>query len=730
MNFPEITNKDFSTDSHAVQQMLDYAYTQWDAKNLVRERFEKLYNSYNGIISEKEIESVIKKYGKRSKTKYVNYRLGRSKLKQLHGEYLEIPVNAQVTTVNRTAQNEKMQKYKNMLGMSLAKPQIEKARELGYNVFDGLQIPDKNNKTYWNLNNFKLANEIVMQHIINDKLKTQKMKDQLYQNFVDLTIAAEVFGKVERTIDGNDEYRAIPPKYALYEESVADPYLERSPYLGEVRYMYEGEILTNQEFNLNEQQKKIIENIRETYYKDENQGNLLVVNGHPAIEVVTIEWKSLETVYKKISPAKGSKIPYKRILDNKYYQKNKEKIERDVKLGRYKIEKYYREVIWSASRIAKEIYTKAKKEEYIIQILNENGKFSANTNYCGMLFSTINGYRVSMQEMIYELERIYDDIRFMINKELRKMRGDTLIYDKAFIPKGKLISDILYDVSDDGIVEYDSSAEGNKSGIEADSNKVGIGTLNLGQSQSLVILMGQAAEIERVMDKITGMNESRQGLEKATTTATTNMNNVRASRTMTFDMFYFMNSYTERMLIKLAEKTKLNKTYLGEDSEIFILSEDEMQYLMATRNIIQDNYSVSVTDGRKEQDILDKLEAMFPQEINAGMLRTKDVGEFYLQDNFASAIKVLDNAHKELAAIRQKEIAATQEAKNNETQSKIQIAQENREDLQEHEKEMELLKIEGQKELEEMKIAAKATLDYQNNLAKATVEKPENIFET
>ncbi len=726
MSFPDITDTDFSLggkDNRDVQAMLNYAANQWESRHTRRERLNKLYNAYNGHVDQNEIDSIIKTTGRKSKTKYIKYRLGRSKLKQLHGEFLEIPIKAHVTSINRDAQNEKMQKYQSMYGMSLAKPQIEKARAMGYNVFDGIEIPDKNDKAFWNVNNFKLANEIVMGTIIADKLLTERLKTQFYNNFVDMTIAAEVFGKNERDINGIDTHRAIPPKYALYEESVSDQFLDRSPYLGEVRDMYYHEILTNSEFNLDSDQKIQLKNMRDENPQEHNQGAAEMVNGFPAFPVYKIQWKGLETVYKKTSPAKGSDVPYKRILSEKYFKDNKAKLRSDVKNGKYKIEKFYREILWTSCRINRDIFTPAKKEDDIIQILNENGIYRAEFDYTGMLFSTINGSRVSIQEIIYELERIYDDIRFMMNKEIRKIRGDTLIYDDAFLPKGQKFIDVLHSVSEDGVVRYNSSSEGNVSGLEADSNKVGIGSMNLGESQTLVILLQQAMDIERVMDRITGMNESRQGLEKATSTATANTNNVEASRSMTYDMFYFMKDYIERVLMKLAEKTKLNITQHGEDSRKFVLSDEELYYLVSTKNLMSSNYAVTVTDGRKEQITLQKLEQLFPQEINAGLLRTNDVAKFYMEESFAKAIKTLDLAHNELAAIRQKELRMKQEAKQSEVQSKERIATEDREDKQVQEKEMEVLRTEGKKEIETLKGSIKANQDFQKDLGKIGLQR-------
>ena len=156
MGFPAITDKDYSkdgSDNKDVREILDYAVAQWNTRSERRKRLEKLYNSHNGVINENEIESIVKMTGQKSKTKYVKYRLGRSKLKQLHGEFLEINLTPTVTTTNRAAQNRKMEKYKAQLGLSLSKPYIEKVRSLGYDVFSGMNIPDIDDKNNWTVNN-------------------------------------------------------------------------------------------------------------------------------------------------------------------------------------------------------------------------------------------------------------------------------------------------------------------------------------------------------------------------------------------------------------------------------------------------------------------------------------------------------------------------------------------------------------------------------------------------
>lgn len=722
MAFPDINNVNFSGKENLdkVREMLDYAVKQWYSRDARIKKISKLYDAHNGVLDLKEVENVTKSTGKESKTKYVKYRLGRTKLKQLHGEFLEITLEPTVRTVNREAINKKMAKYKELLGLSLSKPQIEKVRQMGYNVLSGIQIPDVNDKSVWNINNFKLANEIVMQRIVEDKMQTQRLKSVFYQNFIDLTIASEEFGKVERNVNGIDTYRYIPVKLALYEESISDPFLEQSPYLGEVRPLYIHEILTNKEFNLSKtDQEKLKEQARSFSLDNTTSKDFSNSAGTNLVNTYTLQWKGLEPVRVKISPVDGSSEPYMRILSNDYYNKNEKLINRQIKDGLYTIETYQREILWTATRIGTDIYTEAKKEKNLIQRLNENNKYNVEFDYCGLLFCTVDGTRVSVQEVISELEKIYDDIRFMINREMKKLHGSMIAYDEAFNPKGKKFTDIFHSITEDGIVRFNSSAEGNTSGMELKSNEVGIQAINLGQNQNLLVLLNQAMDIERVMDRVTGMNDNRQGLGKATTTATANVNNIEASRSMTYDLFYFQQEYIDRVLTKLCEKTKINKTYYGEDQREFIMDDGEQMYLMGTKDLAFDNYGVTITDGRKEKDILMKLEGLFPQEINAGLLRTKDVARFWMESSFAAALRVLDNAHDELAKIRESEIKAKQEGDKYNTDAVRQTAIEDREDTQEHDKEMELIRNEGKKEVAQLQGSLKLQQDSSKEAAKA-----------
>lgn len=708
MPFPRVIDYDFSekgSENQKMREAIDYAILQYDAGATERERFSKLYNAYNGIIDQSEIESIIKFTGKKSKTKYVKYRLGRSKMRLIHGEFLMLPLEPQVRTINQTAVNKKMKKYSERLAMAYVKDEMEALRNMGYEVFQGMQLPDLSDSKVYDIDNIKLLNEMIMQVLIDKRIKVDKIQRDFLQNFIDFTITALAYGHVEIDSDGKVCYRAINPKFAMFEDSVYDPLMKRSPYMGEVRMMYYHEIEELFGHKLSDKDKKRLKEIYGSHETYQEYG-LKKINNEMAYPVYTIEWKGLEKVVRKISHVEGSSIPYKMIYSNDHYKKNEAKIKKDVEKGLYEIEIGYKQILWTGHRISRDIYVPAEKNKNIIQVENEYGKYECGFNYVGHSFSTTDGFRVSLQEMIYELEKIYDDIRFQINRELKKIRGDVMAHDDAFLPKGKRFIDVYHTIQEDGVYRYNSSAEGNQSG--RDMERAAINSLNLGSGETLNVLVNQAIEIERTMDRITGINENRQGLTKATMTATANMNNIEASRSITYDLFFSIQEFMQSVLHKIAEKEK----FIYSQKESFLFDDSEKKFLKITKELAFDNYGVYLSNGRLEQEIRQKLEMYFGAEINAGSIRSSDVAKFLRESSFARAIKILDVANKEMQKIQLQQIEAQNQAENEKTQSTVQMAQEDREDRQEHEKELEMIKQKGKQE----------QIMLQNNVKESPIE--------
>ena len=723
--FPDISKTDFSIGGNSNKQardILDYAYSYWQQDSYRRAELEENYNYYNGYLDDEKVKFLTHITGTESKTPFKRYYLGRSKIKLMGGEFLRMGLNPTARAINPEAQNEKIEKYKSLLGLSYAKPYIEKAKEIGYDIYPGVQIPDKDDKTIFNEKNFKILNEIVMQHIINDKIATEDILIKAFDIFLDLIINSEGHGLVYRTPEGIDTLKRINPKNKLMIEQDSDPFGERSPYHGVVDFMHYHEILN--EFELNDDEKERLSMIRtnggEGCYRSSNR------NKEFLIPVTRLQWRCYAPVRTKIEKPKNSDVPYYRYISSDHYNRNRERIDGEVERGKYKLNVKYKQTLWEGNRIWTDIYKGIKEKEFVIQQRDQNGKYRAKYDYFSLFLGTVDGTRKSLQNIIAPLEDHYDEIRYLIRKETSKIKGKNIVADLAFT-EGKEYKDIMHDITENGLIIINSAADGIVGGVNGEGRKEPIYTIDLGPSSALPSLFQAAIDIERTMDRITGLNDDRQGLTKATTTATTNVNNLEASQSMTYDIFFFMNSLMNKGLTKLAEKTKINWGYLGEDGRMVPYGDDVVRYIKATRKLTNDDYSLTVSDGRKEFEIRAKAERWFDAQLNNGMMTSADAIEFWTKDSMSEALGVMRKAEEKKMAYERENRDVALEMEQAKLDYTRQMALENREDTQQHEADMEILKGDIKKDIEQMKVTGKSNMTQQKELQKSNISQQKQM---
>jgi len=158
---------------------LDFAEHLIQNSSYHNQKMNRMYDSYNGKTEADSIKYLVSTYGKQNRTKYIPYRLSKAKIDGLQGEFLKMPLNSTVRTINADAVTERMLKYEMMLGAMHAKPEIEKLRENGVDVLEGMPIPDKNDPTAFKKMSFKEKNETIMQILLKDMLRSMDVHMKL-----------------------------------------------------------------------------------------------------------------------------------------------------------------------------------------------------------------------------------------------------------------------------------------------------------------------------------------------------------------------------------------------------------------------------------------------------------------------------------------------------------------------------------------------------------------------
>lgn len=172
----------------------------------------------------------------------------------------------------------------------------------------------------------------------------------------------------------------------------------------------------------------------------------------------------------------------------------------------------------------------------------------------------------------------------------------------------------MTELTDDGTIRYNTAAEGNQWNMDGRNEQAVNGVMIGDKARVIDVLIRLKMDIENAVDRITGISRGRVGVEMATTTATTSNNNLETSRTVTYDIFYYVKEYIDEVLTRMVEKAKPN--FVENNPSLFggIYSEEEFTFLMATREIALDHFTAYINDGRKELVIRQKIE----QPISVG----------------------------------------------------------------------------------------------------------------
>lgn len=720
---PDLPIKEkFKKDTNGVfiyaKDCIDFAIEQhyMSRKAHVR-KMSRLYRRYNGDYPGYAMEYLNKTYGTQNVAKYVDYRLGRPKIEKLVGEFLERPLNTTVMTVNKTAQMKKLDTYYSMLGMAAAKPQIEQLREKYGNdvVMDGMPIPDnKQLEGYWTSLSSKSKNEITMQYLVNNFTKVNRdFKLQLSENYRDVIIVAESHGKVFINHRGKVDYLEIDPRDALFLENDRDPYCKMSPYHGARRRMFFHQIVT--EFGLTETEADTLfaeGHVSENALDDNYSRRAISEGAEPqTYDVYELQWMSLQPFITKYTLERNKnplvEEPYQKDISIDYYLKNADQIEKDVAAGKYKIEFKYKEILWEGVRIGKSLYKNCGPKKNIMGSMDS--PFETKYEYVHFLCGTVNGVRVSIKELLDQVEEQYNIVRFQINRELTKMKGTAFTYDRAFLPKGMTMKKVLHQIINDGLLDYSSAEDGNISG-ETKDPKDAFKTIDLGASTALPVLVQLAQNLENLAEVVSGVSDQRLGDIKASETSGNANAAINNSKTVTEPINYGFDVFTEEVIVRVMELMKV-ASLINPDWAETVVGEEGKQFIQASQNLSTDDYGCFLVNIRREKEIRDRAMAFAEQAINSGEMRVHDLMKADLEETLTGALAVLEKGWADIQSIAQEQRAADAEQAQKDRDHAIELSREDREDRQAADIEKIVVKGEIDKGLETQKSANKNLIE-------------------
>jgi hypothetical protein len=691
-NWPRQDVKEIEKTENWFRMHLDFV------EDLVRntdskvQKWNRNYAEYNGLISPKSTKYLTETYGKKNRGNYIDYRVGKNKIDILHGEWLQTPLKSTVKTINSKAVVNKLRVKHINLGAAYMKKDLVKLAENGIDPMEGAPIQDPKDPEFEQKITPKDKNEIIMQRIIDTCIDEMKLVQEFGRNFVDGCITGHAGIKINVNEDTGDIWtETIDPRDGIFIEFDNDPLMKKSFVFGSRRKLPINEILMK--YKLSDKQRSVLDGMRDRYEQylnnDLYRGKYSMHKGQFAVEVLHLEWMGVRPKYTKKSPLTNSQKEFAPIenevvelpLQETAYERNMEQYK---KRGE-EVTVEWEEVLYEATRIGHELNINMRPKPFMMRD-EDSGKPMFSYVFVGV--KSVDGECVSLQEVIEPFSNIHNIVMYQSLREISKMKGKSIAYDRAGLPKGKKVKDVLYNLLNDSFIDYSSSGQANMGGRDLPFERV-FKEIDLGLSNSFQQLLAFKNDNLAMMDRVTGINEYREGNIAASATATNAAASQAASRTITESLFFYMHAFVEEALTRLAETAKLAWGLHKPEKLRFILGDEDFEYLKASMDIANQSYGVSLVNGRREQMLKQKIEAYAESYANKGEMRFVDLIDVQMSDTLADARKAALEGWDKVEKMKQmslnKQLAADQENSARQSETAIQLSRENREDVQMHE---------------------------------------------
>lgn len=661
-----------------------------------RNRIDALYNNFHGKYSKKKFDEWVRRYkdGSKntSKTKFIDYKLATGKIDRLQGEFLKRELKPTVLTINKDAVNKKLEATSLRWAMMAAEKEVNMLRGMNLEVLGGMQALNPEDPAIKDRLNPKTQNEKFMSLVLQEQIRRLDLKTFGAKTLQDLCICSECHAHVHIGRNKKILVDRIHPKHAVFEEIEGDEFLTKSGIVGFKIESGVQQALKNHGYKLTVDERKKLQNIGENTDEWSRNGMHYVENRNGRIVVweTMIYWFSVKEVYEKYVKGDDNEFIdfYNKTMSPEYYEKNKDKIKYDVSQGKYMIRKGYVVTINQARRIARDIYVDMKEQPFIIRRSDDANEIFYN--YTGLLLNSVDGIRLSLQEKLQDLNDLYNAVMWQLRREIGKFKGHVLVFDEAYLTDGVSLNDVMFNISEESFITTNSNADENQAARTPPEN-AGVNSVNIGDVQNIMALINLKVDIQNMIDRISGINEFREGEGAVSATATQNIDAIAASRTITSPIFYAHSKFLENVFMRVIEQTKYAIGYLKDDSFDSIIGDNGVEVMKRSKDVHWDDYGVFIADPNREAEIREKITLFGQVALNSGEIRIPELLEAELAPTIQDSVQLFKEGLKNLDRLRQEEQQQQLQSQEKNVAAQIDAQERDREDRQQHEKEKIIL---------------------------------------
>ena len=662
------------------------------------------YDLYNSKFDEDDWNYVTKPYGLNEKyqtaTKMQNYNLIRPNIEVLKGEEIKRPFNFFAKATNGGAVSAKEQRKKELILQNLKarlyqQLGIQDSQE-GDEEEQPMELPDI--EKYINTQ-FSDPREITANQLLRYLLHEEVLEMKFNQGWEHALISAEEYYYVG-IVSGEPVCRVVNPLDFEHDMNGDIKFIEDAQWCRETRYMNVSSILDTYGEFLSDTDLDRLDNGDLSYsdqysmqpgfaypIEDLKSNSFNADYRQQGIVVINVCWKSFK------------KIGFLRYIDDSGEQEQMVddtfKLTQEMKAYGASIEWRWINEVWEGTRIGNDIYVNIRPLPN--QTRKMDNPSECKLPYTGYIYNNTNSVATSILDLIKPHQYTYNILWWRFEQELAKSKGKGFVMDMAQMPKtqGFDTEQWLYYFENLGVAFINSMEEGRENDQSTIAKFNQFQAIDRTVSADVRIYLEAMSKIETMVDNIVGISQQRRAQTSPSESATANQNSIIQSSHMTEPYFYFHNILKGQVLTKLLECAK----FAYEDGKKINHIVDEIY--TETINVdgekfVDSDYGVFVTNSSKDNEIKQKVEALFQVALQQEKLQLSDLIKGIQSDSvteMASIIatgeqKFFDEQAKNQQADRDnqsqmndKQIQDAQQARENENtqkeldrQNKIQIA--------------------------------------------------------
>jgi len=542
---------------------------------------------------------------------WMNYNKIRNKINLLEGEYAVQSVEVSCKTINREAASRKMRKRAEILANKLmlqVAVDVDPEGDILGDVSASYVPYTEDELDVFMQSSYKENIERIMDGILRYEVeRTRYASIRLalarYMLITGRAIARHEFRNNKPAI------RAIDPRYVIVDPNCFDDNFTSASYIGEWRYASVAQVASDYGLTLEQMAQARSTDSVLNWGGYSNQGRdflmpFTTINNQNMCLVFYAEWRDVKQMAAKVVKDQYG-TEHVKVLG----AKDKRTLSEKEKADGAKIEERVIETIRKATLIGGNIIKEWGELENIVRPSEELS--TAEYTYTIVSPQYVNFRSVSKVQELQSLQEFKDLLMYHVQLQVGSAGKKGFVYDMRYKPDTLKLDDVLYYLKTSGIAFSDTGNEG----IPAGGNP--FPTIDTSLSDSVNLYLNLVSYVDLEMDKVSGINDARQGFQKADTLVGTSKMAVTQSSLITQPLNKAFEQFENILWHKFGNYIKTIFKFISDQYEpiiseigVDILNVDEMVLLQTYGIFVQVNGDDIMNDRNKfEQMVMAAVQA-------------------------------------------------------------------------------------------------------------------------